>query len=174
MYKSARCACDDGTMTLWVSRAKATTSDSPDEARRQHLEFVQAAVSRMAAGSGRAKTWLLPVATAAYGYALAQRAWPVALVGIGAAILFAFLDARYLREERAFRVLFRRAVAGTVPLYEMNSRAYYGKPNGDDEDLRSENCRWRAIIPSWSVLGFYGPVAAAGVLLISILVFRGP
>lgn len=159
-------------MMLWGSRAKATTIGAPDEARRQHLEFLQAAVSRMAAGSGRAKTWLLPVATAAYGYALAQGAWRVALLGIGAAVLFAFLDARYLREERAFRVLFRRAVAGDVPLYEMNSRAYYGKPNGDSEDLRSENCRWRAIIPSWSILGFYGPVGAAGVLLITILLLR--
>lgn len=119
----------------------------------------------MAAGSGKAKTWLLPIATATYGYAIVQDSWPLALVGVGAAFLFAFIDARYLREERAFRVLFRRAVAGSVPVYEMNSRAYYGKPNGDEEDLRAENCRWRAILPSWSILGFYGPVIAAGLVL---------
>lgn len=124
----------------------------------------------MAAGSGKAKTWLLPIVTATYGYAIVKGSWPLAVVGVGAALLFAFIDARYLREERAFRVLFRRAVAGSVAVYEMNSRAYYGRPNGDEEDLRAENCRWRAIIPSWSILGFYGPVIVAGLAVIVWLV----
>lgn len=71
--------------------------------RRLHLEQLQSAISRMASGSTRAKTWLLPVATATYRFARANNDTRVGGLGIAAVCLFAFFDARYLREERAFR-----------------------------------------------------------------------
>ncbi|MCU1509513.1 MAG: hypothetical protein JWQ12_1778 [Glaciihabitans sp.] len=136
--------------------------------RRLHLEQLQSAIARMAYASSRAKTWLLPVATATYGYALANHDTRVAGLGIAAVCLFAFLDARYLREERAFRALFSRASRGRGRVYDMNSRAFYGKPNDDKKDRREENCRWRKIIWSWSLAGFYLPVAAVGVIVIAL------
>ncbi len=67
----------------------------PDrEDRRGHLGFLQATIVRMAAASSAAKGWLLPVVTAAYGYGLAKHPG-VVLLGIGAAVLFGFLDAHY-------------------------------------------------------------------------------
>jgi len=83
-----------------------------------------------------------------------------------AAGLFGFLDAHYLRQERAFRALYRAAVENRVDEYDMNNRVFYGKPNRDEDDLREENCNWPKIICSWSVLGFYAPVIALGVVVV--------
>lgn len=130
--------------------------------RRKHLEFIQAAVSRMAGGSALAKSWLLPVVTATYGYALANRLSSIAFLGVAAVLLFATLDAQYLRQERAFRALYRAASEGRVTTYEMANSSYYNKPNGDEEDKRSENCGWDKVVFSWSLAGFYGPVVLFG------------
>lgn len=81
------------------------------EDRRKHLEFIQAIIARMSAASASAKGWLLPVVTAAYGYALTKDSWPVALLGLGASAMFAFIDAHYLEEEKKYRRLYN-AVAG--------------------------------------------------------------
>lgn len=131
--------------------------------RRKHLEMVHVVVARMAAASSTAKGWLLPVVAATYGYALVQHAFTVALLGSVAAGIFGILDAHYLRQERAYRVLFKAVAAGKVGDYDMNARRYFHKPNGDDDDERDENCRWRFVIYSWALGGFYGPMIAVGV-----------
>jgi hypothetical protein len=136
------------------------------EDRRKHLDFIQAALSRMSSSSSTAKGWLLPVVTATYGYAATQRAAEVALLGMAAVGLFTFLDAHYLRQERAFRALYRAAVAGTVPVYEMSNAPYFRKPSGDDDDPRAENCTWSAVIKSWSLGGFYGPLLLVGLIVL--------
>ncbi len=132
------------------------------EDRRKHLEFIQAAVSRMASASSTAKSWLLPVATAAYGYALTKHRPTVALLGVAAVLLFASLDAQYLRQERAFRALYKAAVDDDVDLYDMATNRYYGKANGDQNDTRQENCRMTRVLWSWSLGGFYLPLAVLG------------
>jgi len=125
----------------------------------------------MASASSTAKAWLLPVATAAYGYALVEHDEAVALLGVAAVVLFALLDAGYLRQERAFRALYQAAVQGKVKPYDMNSSRFYSRPNGDAEDQRAVNCEWNQIIWSWSLAGFYVPVALLGALLMVGIVF---
>lgn len=139
------------------------------EDRRKHLEMIQAAVTRMASSSASAKSWLLPVATVAYGYAITDRNVPVALLGLGAVILFGFLDAQYLRLERAFRVLYKKAAFGAVTVFDMNPSPYFNRPNGDEDDQRSENCRWSSVVWSWSLAGFYAPLVLAGGLILWVL-----
>lgn len=141
------------------------------EDRRQHLDQVQSVVTRMASASSTAKAWLLPVATAAYGYALVEGEDAVALLGVAAVFMFAVLDASYLRQERAFRALYQAAVEGKVGVYNMNASRFYSRPNGDDEDRRSVNCEWNQIIWSWSLAGFYVPLAVIGALLMLGIVF---
>jgi hypothetical protein len=136
--------------------------------RRQHLDYIQSAISRMASASATAKTWLLPVATAAYGYALVNRSPWIGVLGLLSVALFAFLDARYLREERAFRALFRRASHDKGRLYDMNSSVFYGRRNGNPRDRRAENCRWGKVFWSWTIGGFYVPAAAVGILVIGL------
>ena len=136
-----------------------------EEDRRQHLSMIQGAVLRMSTASSTSKSWLLPVVTAAYGYAVVQTQPGVALLGLLAVLVFAALDAHYLRLERAFRALFRRTVLGAVAPYEMNPRPYFRSSNGDADDLREENCRWSKVIWSWSIAGFYGAFAIAGFVI---------
>jgi hypothetical protein len=133
--------------------------------RRKHLDYIQAAVSRMSSSSSTAKGWMLPVATVTYGYALTNNAESVALLGIAGVLVFCFLDAQYLRQERAFRALYRAAVDGKVDTYEMNNSCFYNKPNDDEEDRREENCGWGKVIWSWSVAGFYGPLVLVGIIV---------
>jgi histidine triad (HIT) family protein len=128
----------------------------------------------MSSASAKAKAWLLPVGTAAYGFALTEPVASVALLGVAAVMVFAFLDAHYLRQERAFRALYRDAVADNVAVYEMSTRRYIRKPDqltGDTEagDLRDENCRWPSVVRSWSVAGFYGPFLAIGIVAFFII-----
>jgi histidine triad (HIT) family protein len=137
-----------------------------DDDERKHIDLIQAAVARMASASSTAKGWLLPVVTATYGYALTQDDPQVAGLGLAAVLLFGTLDAHYLRQERAFRALYRAAVERRVPVYEMNSGRFFGKPNRDEDDERHENCKWRHVIFSWSVGGFYGPIVTLGGVLI--------
>ena len=70
----------------------STSSAPSEEDRRKHLDFIQAVVTRMSAASSSAKGWLLPVATATYGFALIQHSRAVALLGLAAVVLFMFLD----------------------------------------------------------------------------------
>lgn len=127
--------------------------------------MIQQTITRMAASSASAKGWLLPVITAAYGYALTSGSAQVALLGVGAAVLFGTLDTHYLRQERAFRALYRQAVDGHVTTYEMSNAPYFSKPNGDQADERQENCRWIKVLMSWSIAGFYLPLVSVGTLI---------
>lgn len=134
---------------------------------RQQLDQIQAIIARMATASSAAKTWMLPVVTAAFGYALVECDTKVALLGTAAVSVFAVvLDAGYLRQERAFRALYRAASAGCTVPYDMNASRYYSRDNGDEQDLRSVDCEWRSIIWSSSLAGFYVPVALLGFLLL--------
>jgi hypothetical protein len=140
------------------------------EDRRKHLELIQGAVDRMAGSSASAKSWLLPVVTAAFGFSLVQREVFVGLLGLGSVLLFAFLDAQYLRQERAFRALYRDAAIGRIPVFEINPSRYYNGPNHDEDDHRSENCRWNKVIWSWSLAGFYGPMILVGLGILMLCV----
>lgn len=125
--------------------------DPLTEDQRKHLDFIQAVVARLANSSSAAKGWGLTVATATFGFS-ATRAEPfVAGLGIVVVAVFAVLDSYYLREERLFRFLYEAARKGEVEVYSMNKNAY-------------ADCVTRGqVICSWSVLGFYLPLALAGV-----------
>lgn len=131
------------------------TSDAPfePEDRRKHLEFIQLTIARMSAASTTTKSWMLPVATATYGYALTQRSQSVALLGIAAVALFAYLDAHYLRQEKRFRRLYE-AVAGGA-----NGIAPFSL---DPDDLALEGDRppeeWPKQMPSWINQVIPGPL----------------
>jgi hypothetical protein len=123
----------------------------------------------MAGASARAKTWFMPVMVASLGYALTAREFLVSALAVLTTALFAWLDSRYLREERAFRALYERASRNKGQLYDMNSRQFYGKPNGDAKDRRQVNCTWKSVFWSWTVAGFYIPAAASAVAVTVVL-----
>lgn len=129
---------------------------------RKYLDHIQTAVGRMSSASSTAKGWLLPVVTAAYGFGLTKHVPSVAVLGMAAVVIFGLLDANYLRQERAFRALYRDAAESKVRAYDMNVGKYLRPPAEGCEDRRERYCKWTSIARSWSVAGFYGPLFCVG------------
>lgn len=127
------------------------------EDRRQHLSFIQAVISRMSQASSSSKTWLLPIVTVTYGYAITEKEWPVALLGMLAVLVFGVLDANYLKQERTFRRLYDHVAAGAaIPAYSMNPAL--ASPAGT---RASSWPRWQDI-RSWAILPVHGPLLLSG------------
>lgn len=143
----------------------ANPGPEPTENQRKHLDFIQAAIARMSSASSSAKSWLLPVVTATYGYALTKHADSISALGIVATVVFATLDVQYLRQERAFRALYRAAAAGVVPLYDMNNARYYRRPSRSGVDTRETSCKLLAVLRSWSITCFYIPLVVTGIIV---------
>lgn len=135
------------------------------EDRRQHLNFIQSVVSRMASTSASAKTWLLPIVTVAFGYAFVERDWVIAVLGIVAVLVFALLDANYLKQERSFRKLYDRVARGEqLPPFSMNPTVA-----GPDGPAKANYWPDRQDWKSWAIAPFYLPMLAVGVCLLLYL-----
>ncbi|GAB3077558.1 hypothetical protein GCM10027053_47530 [Intrasporangium mesophilum] len=131
------------------------------EDRRQHLSFIQAVVTRMSQASSSSKSWLLPIVTATYGYAISQHSAGVALLGILAVVVFGVLDANYLKQERAFRKLYDDVAVGrNVTAFSMNPAL--PSPDGKNVNYWPD---WRDV-KSWAVAPVYGPLLAAGLAIL--------
>lgn len=158
--------------------AEGRAADPED--KRKHLEFIQAVITRMSAAASTAKGWLLPVVTASYGFALTQRSGSVAFLGIFAVLVFAYVDASYLRQEKAYRRLYNVVARGekTVPAFSLNpADADEALPDADDGDpvaarRRARAARARSFLPepavwlSWSIAPFYGALVVLGVAVL--------
>lgn len=138
-------------------------------------------MTRQSASSSSAKGWLLPVTTAAFGFALTQHLWPLALLGVIAVILFAYLDANYLRSEKAFRRLYNNVARAEriVPRFTLDpTDANEPLPVGTPEKTRWQKLKksyvaewsvWR----SWSIAPFYAAMIVLGIgVLIAAAVTR--
>lgn len=152
------------------------TSTMDPEDRRKHLDYIQAVITRMSAASSTVKGWLLPVATATYGYALTKDSQPISLLGIAAVLIFSLLDANYLRQERSYRVLYDCVARQSrpVPLFSLNpTHALDPSPPSVKrrQKLRRLVQRWvpgRSVWLSWAVAPFYG-----GLIVVGIAAFFG-
>lgn len=147
----------DQTLALLRSHLPHQRAEVSAEDRRQHLSFIQAVITRMSQASASAKTWLLPIVTAAMGYAITKNSPGVALLGILAVLLFGLLDANYLKQERAFRKLYDQVAQGSpIPAFAMNPAL--ASPQGSNVNYWPD---W-ADVRSWAVLPFYGPFLVVG------------
>jgi histidine triad (HIT) family protein len=135
--------------------------------------MIQQVINRMASSSAAAKGWLLPVVAATYGFAFEQSSVSVAIVGLVAVIVFAFLDANYLTRELEFRELHRTVARGAVlPPFSMRA-SDIGKEADDDGMVKRRWWpTWRAWL-SWSIAPFYLAMAALGVVAICVSLTGG-
>lgn len=123
--------------------------DSP--ALQTYFATLQGTINRLSGNSAAIKNWCVTVVTAIVGLAVNgnhRALWGVVLIPL---IAFLILDAYYLAMEREFRDIYRRAVedAGTdrkVGLFDMTIRVGF--------------CKVVCAIGSFSVIWFYGTVAA--------------
>lgn len=95
----------------------------------KHLEFAQAAISRMAANSFLVKGWSATLATGVYALALGQSDWRIGLAGLIPVLCFWLLDGFYLRQERLYRLLYEDVRQGnrSVAPFSMNIGGYLAR-----------------------------------------------
>jgi histidine triad (HIT) family protein len=136
------------------------------EDRRQHLSFIQAVITRMSQASSSSKSWLLPIVTATYGYAVTGKSILVALLGCLAVLVFGLLDANYLKQERAFRKLYDEASGSPIPTFSMNPTL--ASPAGTGSNYWPD---WPDV-RSWAVAPVYGPLLLSGLSLVIWLACR--
>ena len=82
---------------------KAETYKDFHENRVKHLELIQDAITRMGNNSFQMKSWMLVVATALLGTYANTNNKLLIILAIFPTIIFWYLDAYFLRQERKFR-----------------------------------------------------------------------
>lgn len=140
---------------LRASTMLESTSTSAED-RRQHLSFIQSVISRMAQSSASAKSWLLPVVSATYGYSATKHSLLVAMIGILAVMVFGGLDTEYLRVEREYRKLYERVASQDRGVEDfsmkVDSLSFWAH--------LKENCS--TFLRSWSLWPFYTALTLVG------------
>jgi len=145
--------------------AGMTTEDDPyngfSDGRIKHLDMVQAAVSRLGGNGFFIKGWAVTVAGAFQGFGITrENAW-LALAGGVPTCMFWFLDASFLRSERAFRLLFERIRIGEIEPFFMNATARDHLASLDESQRSS--IAWPSTILRPSLVCFYAGLAGRGV-----------
>jgi len=72
----------------------------------KHLEFIQNVITRMNINSFQIKGWAITIVSATLALCAATKNEYFVLVGVFPSLIFWFLDANYLTQERRFRSLY--------------------------------------------------------------------
>ena len=134
------------------------TLDKLADLRVKELELLQSVIARLATYGATLKNYCITLTTAVAGFALTLHVPAATLLALLPISICALLDAQYLRNERRFRQLFHVVRAqdwAERPAFNIGLDAAPREPYG-------------AALASWSIAGFYGPLAAA-VLVVCIL-----
>jgi hypothetical protein len=126
------------------------------EAWLKHLEFIQAIITRLATNSFLVKGWALTISGALFGFAASHLSWPIATVGLLPIIVFWYLDAYFLRQERIFRSLYNGVAEQdqSIPPFSLNPTPYRARHP------------WTQVLTSSTLALFYGTLTIAGLILI--------
>lgn len=142
------------------------------EAKLKHLEFIQAAISRMAQNSFLFKGWAITVAAGLSAFGAANTKHALLAIALVSTLLFWGLDGYYLWLERGFIRLYEKAVAdvGTGTDFSM-------RPLKPARGTNRFTC-WLWTVWGWfktcfrpHLFFFYGVIAAIDV--IGIFVIKG-
>jgi hypothetical protein len=125
---------------------------------RAHLEMIQAVIARQATNSFLAKGWAITLAIALYGFGANHEDVVVTLLGLPVVVVFWYLDAYFLRQERLFRCLYDAALTdgSLVTTFSMNTRPYAG----------AASASWWSVIRSKTLLPLYGALIVVGLLVV--------
>ena len=135
-----------------------------DSARQHHLSMIQGIVDRLAGNSAQIKNWTVAILAALLLFSRAATdGEDRVFAGIAMLVLtlvFWGLDGYYLKQERLFRRLYNKArqIDPARVDYSMNV----------SEFLKSDNCRYFRLLPSVSLLPFYGALVILCVVYIVV------
>jgi hypothetical protein len=135
-----------------------------DTDRAKHLEFVQNAVSRMAANSFLLKGWTVTIAAALLALSAKDSNRRFAVLALFPSLAFWGLDAYYLRQERLFRKLYD----GLRKLPDVEYRE--GDPfSMSTEEYSPAVTGWFGTLWAATVLGLHGVVVVTVLVVIAVL-----
>lgn len=138
-----------------------------EESKVKHLELIQNIVSRMNGNSFQIKSWTITLVSAMFAiYATNQNSYFI-LVSAFPTIVFWFLDAYYLQQERKFRGLYNDVAGVTtepkaIKPFEMRPDLYV---DGQFEYFDA--------FKSGTVAGLYGPLTGLIIAVFGILKMLG-
>ena len=93
----------------------------------KHLEFIQSIINRLNANSFQMKEWMIAIVSALLALYASSNNVIYIFIAITPTIMFGFLDAYYLQQERKFRGLYNDIVNGNdIPLFAMPIDNYKG------------------------------------------------
>ncbi|WKT89084.1 hypothetical protein QYR02_16855 [Microbacterium maritypicum] len=138
--------------------------------RIKHLEFLQATIARQAAHSFAVKGWSLTVAAALFAYTATHLEWWLSLIALVPPVVFAGLDAFYLRQERLFRQLYNAVAVprSSVAMFSMDVFEYTDPEKYPSCRLRGRTGVWRS--KSW--LQFHAMIIGVGAVLLGVAIFQ--
>lgn len=102
---------------------------------KEHLEMIQAVITRMGSNSFAVKTWSVGLVAALLTFAAEKDGNPRrVLVALVPVVIFWYLDGFYLRQERLFRRLYDAVRLGEESArqggpFTMNTKPYEAEPN---------------------------------------------
>lgn len=132
------------------------SDDKAADLQVKELEMIQAIINRLGSYGASLKNYCLTLVTAICGAAITLQRPIVAALSLLPILIFALLDAQYLRIERRFRGLFDQTAQrqwGSPPLFSINLQA-------------APVIGYWCVLVSWSILNFYLPLLIAVLLIV--------
>lgn len=78
------------------------------ENKYKHMDYIQSAISRMASNSFYLKGWNVTIIAAIVALSFKESDWRIYTCALVLNVIFWFLDAYYLKQERLFRELYHK------------------------------------------------------------------
>lgn len=102
---------------------------SEQNEKLKHLEFLQNVITRMNRNSFQLKGWAITIVSAILALAASTKNYDILYAGLLAPVVFWFLDAYYLHQERKYRALYEDAAElsdtpNPVDRFSMNAGDY--------------------------------------------------
>lgn len=129
--------------------------------KHKHLEFIQAAVNRMAGNLFLLKGWTVTLIAALFALAAKDANQLYVLVAYFPLFIFWILDGYFLSQERKFRSLYDHVRQLDEPSidFSMDTRPFHGDPRNT----------WLGAMGSRTLVVYYGGLAVVMVLLMFIV-----
>ena len=97
-----------------------------EENKVKHLEMIQMIITRMNSNSFQIKGWMITIVSALLAIYASSRNVTFIFIAIFPSLLFWYLDAYYLQQERKFRELYKDVLRddSTIPYFAMPIQNY--------------------------------------------------
>lgn len=146
--------------TASAVKAMAISADKAADMRAKHLELLQVVIARMANYGATLKNYCITLTTAVCGFATTLGKPWAGLLALLPILICAYLDARYLCNERRFRGLYDK----------IRQEDWSERPSFDISLSTAPTEPYVSCLFRWAILGFYGPLAFA---VLAVTIFAG-